>query len=123
MPLKRLAAAVVVVLVAAAGAARADNACLIEGVMMSEQIKDCTQTSLPIPAAQYAAQCNENSVSSPEMTMKATVLKACPPQAQAACVGLFGQPATAYYYARSAQSLADTKKSCIAQRGKWIDKP
>jgi hypothetical protein len=108
-----------VILAASGGAAWADNACLVEGQVYGEAVKDCTQTSLPIPAADYAAQCKEND-SGP---LKATVLKTCPAKAQAACVGLFGQPATAYYYSRSPQSLADTKKSCIAQRGKWVDKP
>lgn len=108
-----------------AGAAQADIACLVEGQMMSEQIKDCTQTSLPLPAAEYAAQCKENAAAFTAMggSGTATVLKACPPKAQAACVGLMGQPATAYYYSRTPQMLADTRKSCAAQRGKWVDQP
>lgn len=107
------------VLLSAAGAARADVACLIEGQVYGEAVKDCSQTSLPIPADQYAEQCKSNA----DGPLKATVLKACPAQAQAACVGAYGQKFTAYYYARSPQSLADTKKSCIAQQGKWVDKP
>ncbi|MES2056591.1 MAG: hypothetical protein V4564_11695 [Pseudomonadota bacterium] len=112
-------------LIASGGVAHADKACLIEGTMMSEQIKDCTQTSMSVPAAEYAAQCTSNTEAFKQMggTMKATVLNACPAKAQAACVGLFGQPATAYYYARDPKSLAATKSSCIAQRGKWVANP
>ncbi len=107
------------VLFSAAGAAHADNACLIEGQVYGETIKDCSQTSLPIPAGDYAEQCNSNT----NGPLKATVLKACPAKAQAACVGPFGQKVTTYYYSRGPQSLADTKKSCVAQQGKWVDKP
>lgn len=102
-----------------AGAAWADNACLIEGQVYGETIKDCSQTSLPIPAGDYAEQCNSNA----NGPLKATVLKACPAKAQAACVGPFGQKVTTYYYSRGPQALADTKKSCIAQQGKWVDNP
>ena len=95
------------------------NACLLEGTIMSEVVKDCSQTSLPIPAAAYAAQCRENEGAG----LKATPLKACPAQAQASCVNPFGQKVTTFYYARSPQQLATTKQSCIAQRGRWVDKP
>ncbi|QNQ10168.1 hypothetical protein H3Z74_02665 [Sphingomonas alpina] len=108
-----------VLLMASGGAAQAQNACLIEGEMMSEAIKDCSETSLKIPAADYAEQCSSNS----NGPLKATVLKACPPRAQAKCVGPYGQPVTTYYYARSPKSLADTKSSCTAQRGKWVLQP
>lgn len=95
------------------------NACLIEGTMMSEYIKDCAQTDLPLPAAAYAEQCRSNSAGG----MKATPMKACPANAQASCVNPFGQRVTTFYYARSPQQLIDTKTSCIAQKGKWVVKP
>lgn len=104
-------------LTAAAGAAHADNACLLEGKVAGAAIKDCSQTSLPIPAAAYAEQCRSNE------GFKATPLKACPAGAQAKCVNPFGQQMQAFYYARDAKTLADTKVSCIAQKGKWIEKP
>ena len=50
-------------------------------------------------------------------------LKACPAKAQAACINPFGQKVTTYYYSRGPQALADTKKSCVAQQGKWVDNP
>lgn len=104
---------------AASAAPQSTNACLIEGTVMSEIVKDCSQTDLPIPAAAYAAQCRENSS---EM-LKATPMKACPAQAQASCVNPFGQKVTTFYYARSAEQLAATRQSCLAQRGKWVAKP
>jgi hypothetical protein len=95
------------------------NACLIEGTMMSEYIKDCTETDLPLPAAAYAEQCRANSAGE----MKATPMKACPANAQASCVNPYGQRVKVLYYARSPQQLADTKTSCVAQKGKWVVKP
>lgn len=104
---------------ALAGPPQAGNACLLEGTIMSEFVKDCSQTSLPISAAAYAAQCKENESAG----LKATPLKACPAQAQASCINPFGQKVTTFYYARSPQQLAMTKQSCIAQRGRWVEKP
>lgn len=100
-------------------APQSGNACLIEGTIMSEFVKDCSQTSLPIPAAAYAAQCRENESAG----LKATPMKVCPAQAQASCINPFGQKVTTFYYARSPQQLASTKQSCIAQRGRWVEKP
>lgn len=112
-------------LCASAGAAHTQMACLVEGKMMGEQIKDCSQTSLPLPAADYAAQCKESGsvFAASGGSGGASVLKACPPQAQGSCVGPFGQPMSTFYYARSPEQLAATKSSCAAQKGKWIDKP
>ncbi|MGH6614282.1 hypothetical protein [Sphingomonas sp.] len=104
-------------LMAGGGTAHAQKACLLEGVIMSETIKDCSETPLKVPDAMYAEQCQSNG------PMKATVLKACPPRAQAKCVGPYGQQVSTYYYARSPKSLADTKSSCLAQRGKWVVQP
>jgi hypothetical protein len=102
-----------------AAPAQSGNACLLEGTIMSEVVKDCSQTSLPISAAAYAAQCRENEGAG----LKATPLKVCPAQAQASCINPFGQKVTTFYYARSPQQLASTKQSCIAQRGRWVEKP
>ncbi len=51
------------------------------------------------------------------------MLKACPAKAQAMCVNAYGVPNKAYYYLRSPQSLADIRKSCIAMKGKWVERP
>lgn len=119
------AVACAVVLAFAMGNAAAKNACLVESTLMGEKIKDCTETSMPVPAAEYKSQCAQNADAIRSMggTATATALPACPAQAQARCDGLFGQKVAAYYYARSAKSLADAKKGCVAQRGKWTDKP
>ncbi|MBO9710081.1 MAG: hypothetical protein J7521_17910 [Caulobacter sp.] len=108
-----------VFVLSAASTAHADMACLIEGQVYGETVKDCSQTSLPVPAAEYGAQCKDNGAG----PLKATVLKACPAKAQAACVNPFGQKVTTFYYSRSPQSLADTKASCAAQKGKWVANP
>jgi hypothetical protein len=104
---------------AGARIAPAQNACLIEGEVYSEPIRDCTETSLAVPPAEYASQCTSNA-SGP---LRATVLKACPAKAQAMCVNAYGVPNKAYYYLRSPQSLADARKSCIAMKGKWVERP
>ncbi|MCX8474825.1 MAG: hypothetical protein MT490_03415 [Sphingomonas sp.] len=98
---------------------QSSNACLLEGEIMSEFVKDCSQTSMPISAAAYAAQCRENESAG----LKATPMKTCPAQAQASCINPFGQQITTFYYARSPQQLAATKQSCVAQRGKWVERP
>lgn len=121
----KLPAFVLMAMALTAGAARADQACLIEGRMMNEQIKDCSQTKMSVASAAYAAQCKESAAIFPSMggSGTATVLSACPAKAQGACVNPFGTPVTTYYYARSPKSLADTKTSCVAQKGKWVEKP
>ena len=110
---------------ALSGTAAAQNACLVESNLMGEKIKDCTETSLPVSVAEFKSQCLQNAEALKSMggTATATVLPACPAKAQASCEGLLGRKVSAYYYARSAQSLADAKKGCLAQRGKWTDKP
>ncbi len=129
----RAAAAVLALaaLVAASGPASAaapgavKRACLIEGRMMGETIKDCSEAAMPGSAEDYAGQCRENVAAFTQMggSATATVLPACPAKAQAACVGIMGQPASAYYYARDAASLAAAQKGCVAQRGKWVANP
>lgn len=119
-----LVAAAAFLIIGSSGAT-AKIACLVEGRVMSQAMKDCTETSLPIPATEYKKQCEENAkaLNSTDGSIKASVLPACPAGAQAACHGLFGTQASAYYYARDAQMLASTKTSCTAQRGQWADNP
>lgn len=92
---------------------------------MGETIKDCSEAMMPGSAEDYASQCRENVSTFIAMggSAKATVLPACPAKAQAACVGIMGRPASAYYYARDAASLAAAEKGCLAQRGKWVVNP
>lgn len=121
----RLLITTTAVLVLGAGDASAKIACLLEGRVLSEPVKDCTETTMQIPAAEYKKQCeaNNKSVSGPGNSLKGTVLAACPAGAQGACHGMFGTPASAYYYARDPQTLAATKASCTAQKGQWADNP
>ncbi len=104
---------------AGAHTAPAQNACLIEGQVYNEPVRDCSETSLAIPLAEYASQCATNA----NGPLRATVMRACPAKAQAMCVDAYGVPNKAYYYLRSPQSLADTRKSCIAMKGKWVERP
>lgn len=121
----RILAGIALLLVLGTGGANAKIACLLEGRVMSQPVKDCTETTMPVPAAEYKKQCEENSksVSGPGNSLKGTVLPACPAGAQGVCHGMFGTPASAYYYARDLQTLAATKTSCTAQKGQWADKP
>ena len=52
-------------LTAAAGAAHADNACLLEGKVAGAAIKDCSQASLPIPAATMPSSARATRASRP----------------------------------------------------------
>lgn len=112
-------------LVVGTGDASAKIACLLEGKVLSQPVKDCTETSIAVPAAEYKKQCEEHNKSTADAnnTLKGTVLPACPAGAQGACHGMFGTPASAYYYARDAQTLAATKASCTTQKGQWADNP
>ncbi len=80
---------------------------------LAAQSSGCSETSLAVPAADYAEQCSSNG----NGPLRTTVLKACPAKAQAMCVNAYGVPNKAYYYLRSPQSLADIRKSCIAMKG------
>ena len=121
----RVLAATVLLLAIGADTASAKIACLLEGRVMSQPVKDCTETSMQIPEAEYKKQCeaNNKSATGPGNSLKGTVLPACPAGAQGACHGMFGTPAAAYYYARDPQTLAATKASCTAQKGQWADNP
>lgn len=95
------------------------NACLIEGRVYDEPVRDCTETSLAISSAEYATQCKSNA----NGPLRATVVRACPARAQAMCVDAYGVPNRVYYYLRSPQSLEDTRKSCVAMKGRWVMRP
>jgi hypothetical protein len=123
-------AAMALILSGAATAAwAADKACLIEGDMVifnkTTPTKDCLENA-GVPSEQFTSVCQSIAKIAGDMTKafggaapKTTYMPACPPQAKASCVGFFGQPMTSYYYLRSAEELAGTQQSCVAQGGKW----
>lgn len=124
----RLAAATLASSVCIASFA-ADNACLIEGNIVvfgtTTPAKDCLENS-GVPPERFKPICQSLIEASEKLAKtfggpppKSTYLPACPTNAQASCVGFFGQPMTSYYYKRDAKSLAETKESCLAQGGKW----
>ena len=103
----------------------ADKACLMEGSLTlmgkTTEIKDCLQNN-GIDAARFKETCQSIS----DMTVafggppaKITYMDACPKPAQASCEGFFGKPMTSFYYKRDAELLANSKKGCEAQGGKW----
>jgi hypothetical protein len=103
----------------------ADNACLMEGDMtigdQHIEIKDCLQNN-GVDAKQFKEVCQSISnmtVAIGGAPAKITYMDACPSKPQASCDGFFGQPMTSYYYKRDAKLLANSKKGCEMQGGKW----
>jgi hypothetical protein len=102
-----------------------EKACLMEGsiTMMGKktEMKDCMENN-GFPQAQFVEACNNMGKATAGLggpPAKVTFMAACPPQQQGACVGLFKQPLTGYYYKREEKLLATTKTSCVEQGGKW----
>ena len=102
-----------------------NSACLMEGsfTMLGQttQIKDCMESG-DVAQEQIVETCegiSNAAVAFGAEPAKITYLAACPSGAQGSCKGLFGSPMTAYYYKRDAETLADTKKGCVAQGGEW----
>ena len=102
-----------------------NSACLMEGsfTMLGQttQIKDCMESG-DVAQEQFVETCegiSNAAVAFGAEPAKITYLAACPAGAQGSCKGLFGSPMTAYYYKRDAETLADTKKGCVAQGGEW----
>ena len=102
-----------------------ENACLMEGsfTMLGQttEIKDCMESG-GVAKAQFVEACegiSNAAVAFGAEPARITYLAACPAGAQGSCKGLFGSPMTAYYYKRDAETLADTKKGCVAQGGEW----
>jgi hypothetical protein len=98
----------------------ADNACLMEGKIVNTEIKDCLQGN-DINEAALKRACENLSKLVVRGGGRITYVAACPAKAQGSCIGFLGQPVTVFYYNRSADSLADAKKSCIAAGSKWVD--
>lgn len=84
-------------------------------------INDCLENK-GVPQAQFTEMCrgmSEFTMGDTTFKAKLTFLPACPASPQGSCDGLFGQPLKAAYYKRDAGTLEDTRKSCLAQGGKW----
>lgn len=123
-PIRKLV--IVSSLVAMVSPAFAENsACLMEGSFtilgQTTEIKDCMENG-GVAQEQFVEICegiSSSAVAFGAEPAKIQYLAACPDGAQASCKGLFGSSMTAYYYKRDAETLADTKKSCVAQGGEW----
>lgn len=109
----------------AAPAWASTKACLMEGSFTllgkTTEIRDCMENG-GVPAAQFTEMCTGlvdmvKSMGGPGG--KITYLPACPAAPQGVCERIFQQPLTAYYYKRDPASLADVRKGCEAQGGKW----
>jgi hypothetical protein len=106
-------------------AAAQEKTCLLEGdFKIGTQrvlISDCAENR-NMPPAEFREACKGMS----EFTLAGETYKArvsfsatCPPAPQGTCEGIFGGAMNARYYKRDAKLLEDTRKSCLAQGGKW----
>lgn len=102
-----------------------ENACLMEGsfTMLGQttEIKDCMESG-GVAKEKFVEACegiSNAAVAFGAEPARITYLAACPGGAQGSCKGLFGSPMTAFYYKRDAETLADSKKGCVAQGGEW----
>ncbi|KAB7772555.1 hypothetical protein CKY51_00125 [Xanthomonas maliensis] len=103
------------------------RACLLEGkfTFMGQalDIKDCIQNRGE-PHPRLVQACDGIAATATGMgapAPKTTWLAACPPAAQGRCQGMAGSKLDAYYYKRSAQDLPQTRASCTAMKGTWIE--
>jgi hypothetical protein len=103
----------------------ADKACLLEGTVTlfgtTKEVKDCLQNTGVTEAVlkEICQQVSNMAVQAGAAPAKITYLNECPKPSQASCAGFFGQPMTSYYYKRTEKLLANSKKSCEMQGGKW----
>jgi hypothetical protein len=102
-----------------------EKTCLLEGdFKIGTQrvlISDCAENRT-MPPAEFREACKGMSeFELAGQTYKATVRfsATCPPAPQGTCEGIFGGAMNARYYKRDAKLLEDTRKSCLAQGGKW----
>jgi hypothetical protein len=102
-----------------------DRTCLLEGdFKIGTQrvlISDCAENRT-MPPAEFREACkgmSEFTLAGETYTAKLTFSSTCPPSPQATCEGIFGGAMNARYYKRDAKLLEDTRKSCLAQGGKW----
>ena len=101
--------------------AAAKGACLIKGELYGVAFTDCSEVDAASPSGEYKAQCESNvaSIQSSGGSATATVSAACPTGAQGACENPMGRKVRTYYYARDAQMLAVTQRSCEGAGGTW----
>lgn len=110
---------------AAAGASAQDRVCLLEGDFriggQQVLISDCAENR-SMPEDEFRAVCaGMSQFTLAGETYQATVSfsSACPPAPQGTCEGIFGGAMDANYYKRDAETLEDTRKSCLAMQGRW----
>jgi hypothetical protein len=104
-----------------------DRACMMEGTLkvfgQSIYSKDCMQSG-PKDTFQQLKQACEGLTQMAKMMggtpPKITYLKQCPKPAQGICANYLGTGRDAYYYARSAQEIADFPKTCPTAGGRWL---
>lgn len=103
-------------------AAEKNKACLFDGSVRGNPIKDC-MFSENMADEQFKQMCSGlarfgNALGATMPTI--TYLKECPANPQATCaMTKKGQKLKAYYYKRDAQLLADSQKSCTKMGGVW----
>jgi hypothetical protein len=102
-----------------------EKVCLIEGNFniggQQVLISDCAEnrTMSKEEFREVCAGMAEFTLAGETYKAKITFSSACPPAPQGTCEGIFGGAMNARYYKRDAKTLADTRKSCLAQQGKW----
>lgn len=113
-------------LLLAGGSAQAqDKACILEGTFQVAGqrmvINDCAENR-SMPKEHFRAACtgmSEFTLAGETYKAKVTFAGSCPPNPQGTCEGIFGGAMNASYYKRDPKTLEDTRKSCLAQQGRW----
>lgn len=122
----RIGVAVVMGLASAGSVAQPnDRACVLEGTFQIAGqrmvINDCAENRA-MPKDDFREVCkgmSEFTLAGQTYKAKVTYMAACPAGAQGTCEGMFGGALNASYYKRDARTLEDTRKSCVAQQGRW----
>lgn len=114
-------ALVVCALALASPLAFAQGACLVQGELYGAPFMECSEVDTADPSGAYKAQCESNvgSIRNAGGNATATVGTACPAGAGGVCENPMGQKVRTYYYARNAQMLAITQRSCESTGGTW----
>lgn len=102
-----------------------ERACVLEGTFQIAGqrvvINDCAENRA-MPKDDFREVCkgmSEFTLAGQTYKAKVTFVAACPAGAQGTCEGMFGGALNASYYKRDARTLEDTRKSCVAQQGRW----
>lgn len=108
-----------------AGAAHAGQACVFEGRLNGQAIKDCTEIALDLPAEPFRQQCEQKQAQLATLggDLRAYALPACPQPALASCRGALGNPSTVYHYTAAAAELAGKAERCQRYGGTWQSPP